>query len=136
VLKIGSHRKTYVFGAMCIDGRQLFRQTEAINGEAFIRFLKAIKRKFGKTVLFLDRAPWHIAEPVEKYFAKNRNWILPVWFPRCSPEFNPVEECWRQSKDSVLGNTVYATFEELKHEISEYLRTKRFRLKIIKYLCQ
>lgn len=136
VLKTGSHRRTCVFGAMSIDGRQLFRQTEAINSEAFIRFLKTIKRKFGKSVLFLDRAPWHIAERVEKYLAKNRSWILPIWLPKCSPEFNPIEECWRQSKDSVLGNTIYPTFEELKHEISGYLRTKRFKLDVIKYVCQ
>ncbi len=114
----------------------MFRQTEAINSETFIHFLKAIKQKFGKTLLFLDRAPWHIADAVEEYFARNRKWIQPVWLPKCSPDLNPVEECWRQSKDSVLGNTVYPTFDELKHEISKYLRTKRFKLDIIKYVCQ
>ncbi len=141
VLKTGSHRKTCVFGALSLDGRQLFRQTQEIDHQEFIRFLNTLKRKFKKILLFIDRAPWHGfgqrgAEEVKHYFAKNKKCIMVVHFPKVSPEFNPVEECWRQTKDSVLGSTFYPTFEEMKAALAQHLRTKRFKLNMAKYLCQ
>lgn len=140
-LKTGSHRKTCVFGAIGMDGRQLFRQTKDIDHLEFIRFLNALKRKFKKFLLFIDRAPWHGfgrrgAEEVKQYFAKNKKCIAVVYFPKVSPELNPVEECWRQTKDSVLGSMFYPTFEEMKAALTQHLRTKRFKLDMVKYLCQ
>lgn len=141
VLKTGSHRKTCVFGALSSDGRQLFRQAKEIDHLEFVRFLNALKRKFKKLLLFIDRAPWHGfgrrgAEEVKRYFAKNRKHVKVVYFPKVSPELNPVEECWRQTKDSVLGSTFYLTFEEMKAALTQHLRTKRFKLNMVKYLCR
>lgn len=136
VLVTGSHRKTYVFGAVSSDGRQMFRQTENINGFEFVKYLKALKRKFKKFVLFIDRAPWHRSNVVKEFFESNKDSLHLVYLPKGSPEFNPVEECWRQSKDSVVGHTLPPSFKDLKHEIAEYLRTNRFKLDVVKYLCQ
>jgi transposase len=136
VVKTGSHRKTFLFGALCSDGRQMFRQAEGIGSQEFVRFLKALKRKFKSFLLFLDGAPGHRGKAVEDFLEKNRDCIVPVYFPKRSPEFNPLEECWKQGKNSILGNRVPASFEQLKREISKYYRTKRFKLDITKYLCQ
>ena len=50
-----------------------------------------------------------------------------------SPEFNAVEECWRQGKYYILSN-YYSNFKNLKYTITRYYRTKRFQLDITKYL--
>ena len=50
-----------------------------------------------------------------------------------SPEFNAVEECWRQGKYHILS-TYYPLFDFLKDTISYYYRTTRFNLDIVKYL--
>jgi transposase len=136
VLKTGSHKKTFLFGALCSDGRQMFRQAEGINGEEFVRYLKALKRKFKSFLLFLDRAPAHNGKTVEDFLEKNRDCIVPVYFPKGSPEFNPLEECWKQGKNSILGNRIPSSFGQLKKEISKYYRTRRFKLDVTKYLCQ
>ena len=45
------------------------------------------------------------------------------YFPVGSPEFNAVEECWRQGKYNVLSN-YYSSFSHLKQVISQYYRTR------------
>lgn len=137
VITTGSHRKTCLFGALSLDGRQLFRQYDVINRETFIRFLEEMKRKFKCFLLFMDKAPWHKKNKKTKgYLEKNKDCIKIMWFPTASPDLNPVEECWRQSDKDVLGNTIHPTFNDMTSEISKYLRTKRFKLDMIKYLCQ
>jgi hypothetical protein len=54
VLTTGSHKRTCLFGALSIDGRQLFRQRDNIDGENFLAYLEELKRKFAPMLLFLD----------------------------------------------------------------------------------
>ena len=53
------------------------------------------------------------------------------FFPVGSPEFNAVEECWRQGKYNVLSN-YYSSFSQLKQAISQYYRIRKFNLDIKK----
>jgi hypothetical protein len=55
----GSHQKTCVFGTLTIYGKQLFRQYKTFDQHTFISYLRELKRKFHKLILFLDRAPQH-----------------------------------------------------------------------------
>jgi transposase len=55
------------------------------------------------------------------------------YFPVGSPEFNAVEECWRQGKYNILSN-YYSSFSQLKQIISRYHRTIRLKLDVKKYL--
>jgi len=135
VMTTGSHRRTCLFGVISLDGKQLFRQHDAINGESFLTYMTELKRRFGAFLLFLDKsAPHHRNEHVRRWLQKNRDSVKVRWFPTARPELNPVEECWRQSKDIIQANRIYPTFEAMKKEISKTLRTKRFRLNIVKYL--
>jgi DDE superfamily endonuclease len=61
VTMTGSHQRTYLFGALCIDGRQLFRQYDTFDRYTFLDYLKELQNKFHKVILFLDRAPQHYA---------------------------------------------------------------------------
>jgi hypothetical protein len=57
-----------------------------------------------------------------------------IYFPKGSPELSAVEECWRQGKDDLLLSKYYPGFAKLKTAITDYYRTKRFKLDIAKYL--
>ncbi len=46
--------------------------------------------------------------------------IIPVMFPACSPELNPVEECWNIGKEYLLGPTTPESFSKMKTGVSEY----------------
>jgi len=136
VLTTGSHRRTCLFGTVSLNGRQLFRQYHTVNGENFLAYARELKRRFGAFLLFLDKsAPHHRDEQVRRWLRKNRNSVKVRWFPTARPELNPVEECWRQTKDIIQANRIYPTFESMKKEISKTLRAKRFKLNIVEYLC-
>jgi hypothetical protein len=55
----GSHQHSCLFGAISLDGKQLFRQYNHFNEDTFYEFLKEIHHKFPRCNLFLDKAPQH-----------------------------------------------------------------------------
>lgn len=130
----GSHRHSVLYGALSLDGRQLFRQYDDFDGESFFDYLKLIHLKFGRCLLFLDKATQHQTEEVLSYFERNEETLVPVWEPTASPEFMPLEEAWHISKDDLLVLASYPSFDEFRQRIGEYFRTKRFRLDIANYL--
>lgn len=135
VITTGSHKKVLLSGSVALDGSTLFRSYEGIASREFISYLNALKRKYGKFALFYDGAPWHRSEKVKRFLKRNRRRIKPVMFPACSPELNPVEECWNIGKEDILGSTVPESFDKMRKGVSEYYRTKKFHLNIINYIC-
>ena len=86
VLTSGSHQKTCVFGALCIDGRQFFRQYSTFNQDMFLRYLKELQRKFRKLILFLDRAAQHYrSSKVRKHLEGRKGVIRVEYLPKGSP---------------------------------------------------
>ena len=72
ILVNGSHQKTIIFGALTHDGRQLFRQYEKFDQYCFfLDYLKELHRKFGKILVYVDRAPQHRSKLVQKYLDEN-----------------------------------------------------------------
>jgi ATP sulfurylase len=77
VTVIGSHQKTCVFGTLTIDGKQLFRQYKTFDQYSFISYLRELKRKFHKLILFLDRAPQHCrSRRVKAYLERNSDAMI------------------------------------------------------------
>ncbi len=137
LLTTGSHRSVSWFGALADDGTQLFRHYDWADSDAFLDYIKHLTRKYPKMILFLDKATYHAKEKrVKRFFRKHRKTIRVRWFPSGFPEANPMEECWRQGKDDVLGSVFHDSFNDFKEASSKYYRTKRFRLNLYKYLCQ
>lgn len=135
VTMTGSHQRTCVFGALCIDGRQFFRQYDSFNQYTFLEYLIRLQKSFGKLILFIDRArQHHHSKIVRGYIEERKNVLKVIYFPKGSSEFNAVEECWRQGKYDLLVSKYYPRFTDLKKSITEYYRTKRFNLDIVKYL--
>jgi len=135
VVTTGSHQKVCVFGTLTIDGRQLFRQYDVFNQYTFLKYLKELQRKFRKLLLFIDRAAQHRSSiMIRKHLEENKGVIKVEYLPTGSPDYNAVEECWRQGKDDLLVSKYYPKFPNLKSAIANYYRTKRFKLDITKYL--
>ncbi len=129
----GSHNKTIIFGVISNDGKQLFRQYDRFDSDSFITYLEEVKKKFKKFIIFVDRATQHRSKVVQEYLQRNEDRMKIEYFPVGSPEFNAVEECWKQGKYNILSN-YYSSFSHLKQVISQYYRTTRFNLNIKKYL--
>lgn len=84
--------------------------------------------------MITDRARQHRAKKVQKYLEENNDSIRIMYLPKGSPEFNAVEECWRQGKYDLLVSKYYPRFADLKSAIARYYRTRRFGLDIVRYL--
>ena len=101
----------------------------------FVDYLKHVQKRFGKIVIFVDRATPHCSKITRKFLDSNKDTIrLEYFFPVGSPEFNAVEECWRQEGKYYILSTYYPLFDFLKDTILYYYRITRFNLDIVKYL--
>jgi transposase len=129
----GSRKKTIVFGCLSLDGKQLFRQYDKFDSNTFVDYLKQVQKRFGKYIIFVDRATPHCSKITRRFLDSNKHTIRLEYFPVGSPEFNAVEECWREGKYYILS-TCYPLFDFRKDTISYYYRTTRFNLDIVKYL--
>jgi transposase len=138
IIQIGSKQKSYVFGSLSESGQQLFRQYPKCNQNYFLQYVKELKRKFSKMILYLDRAPWHkTSRKISQYLKKHQKEIIVKWLPPKWPELNPVEECWKQGKNhNRLGLKFHPTFPDFRKAITTYYKTHRFRLNLFRYLCR
>ncbi len=129
-----SHRHSCLFGAMSLEGRQIFLQYDKFNEKTFLDFLKAIHLKFPNCYLFMDKAsPHYKSRKVKDYFEDNKDTLIPIYLPTASSEFMIMEGVWNIAKRDLLVLKHYSSFEDFK-KISMYFRTKRFDLDMKNYL--
>jgi transposase len=120
---------------LSLEGKQLFRQYDRFNGDAFLKFLKTIHSRFPKCHLFMDKAsPHYRSKRVIKYLEENKDTLVPLYLPTASPEFMVMEEVWSMAKNDLLVSSYYPSFADFKNRISRYFRTKRSNLNMRNHL--
>lgn len=63
-----------MFGAISLEGKQLFRMYERFNKDTFYEFFKLIHYKFPKGYLYLDKVSQHHKScKVKKYFQEHKD---------------------------------------------------------------
>ena len=131
----GSHKHSCLFGAINMEGKQLFRHYDKFNGDTFLDFLKMIHHKFPRCYIFMDKAsPHYRSRKVREYFDKHKDTLIPVYLPTASPEFMVMEEVWNMAKRDLLVLKYYPSFSAFIYKVSCYFRTKRFNLNMRNYL--
>jgi len=130
----GSFQKTSVYGAYTLKGRFHYKFVEKQLATKTIAFFERLRKIYKKMVLFIDRATWHTAKIVDQYIAKNADSIKVVHFPRTSPDLNPVEECWRKTRNDVTSNTAFDDVSSLKNALRKEWNKQKFQHNIINYL--
>lgn len=85
---------------------------ETFTSEVTIEFLRTLQDEFGEKIhVLLDNASYFKSQQVQEFVDETK--IEVTYFPRGSPDLNPVEECWRQFK-RILGNRFYSSVEALR----------------------
>ena len=153
----GSKRKVYALGVVTKTKKQVFliiddkkpkgklgrpkkgeqrkKRKCKFNSKTTIKYLYTLKNRFGKFVLFWDKAGFHTSKDVIAYLRRNRDCIRVVSLPTAAPELNPVEECWRQGKGDISGSVIYDTYEDFKKAVMTYYKYRKFNLDVGRYLC-
>ena len=117
----GKRRGLKMFGAIEFFGGS-FQYMEAegkFNGESYINFLKQITTHYSRVILVEDGAPYHrsavVKEFAEKMKTQNRLHIYRL--PSYSPDYNPIEKLWKNTKRDATHCKFFPTFEDLRFSV-------------------
>lgn len=100
-----SNDKFCLYGALNIEtGRTITEAYPKGKSEYTKAFLSQVLDEVeGQVLLAWDRARWHTSQAVEELIGRHDR-LEAVLLPKRSPETNPVEDLWRQLKETVAAN--------------------------------
>ena len=100
--------------------------------ETILENMKLLHRSFPKMFLLLDKATWNKNNLVMNYL-ETRN-IEYMFFPTGASDINPVEECWKQTRDNITANTSHNSEKQLLNKLSSYWKKQPFKHDVLNYL--
>jgi transposase len=107
---------------------------ERQNSDSFIEFLEYLLKTYIKMVLVTDGAAWHRSRKTNEFIEDHKDRIQRIFLPTYSPEMNPTEECWKQTRRELTTNTMFNSKEEMEEELSEFFDTHKFNHSLCNYL--
>ena len=118
-------RKGYkVFGAIAYGSGRLLYQGIAgrFNAQQYQGFLQAILAQT-QAHLFLihDGAPYHTSKSTQEFFTTPADRITEHPLPSYSPDYNPIEYLWKQTKQRATHNQYCKEFIELTVSVDKAL---------------
>lgn len=131
----GSHQKTCVFGTLCMDGRQFFRQYDSFNQYTFLDYLIQMQKKFGKLILFIDRArQHHRSSMVKEYMKQGLERIHPLTVSALAEfdaeKIEPVQEQvdgkWVQKFKYIVSTPTMYEGDTGKYEVTVDAKTSEY----------
>lgn len=84
------------------------------NGQSYIEFLQQLLDHYdGKIFLIEDGAPYHHSKIVTEFKEKNSNRLSVTALPAYSPDYNPIEKLWKNTKREATHLKYFKTFADL-----------------------
>jgi transposase len=112
----GMRKTAHIFGALTVEGRPRFHYQFApvFNAQTFWEFLRLLVRRARRKIfLIIDNGSCHNLDADGKaWLAANRHRLELFRLPSYSPEFNPIEGVWKQTKKRTTHNTFFRTTDE------------------------
>jgi len=88
------------------------------SGVTYIEFLKHLLKNYpGKICLIEDGAPYHHSKLVTEFKVANKDRLTITALPAYSPDFNPIEKLWKNTKRDATHLKYFKTFEELHDSV-------------------
>ena len=133
-----SSKKLITFGALLSTGKFYYDFYIAQNSITFRNFLRnlfeTLNRK-KKYVLILDNAGFHKTQCVKNLLNEFSGWIYIEHIPPYSPELNPIETCWKVTKNAVTKSQYFKTIDEMQDALENYWTEHIFTQEFMRYLC-
>lgn len=111
----GERKTGHVFGALSIGAEFFWQFAPVFDGHTFHVFLQLLVTHYvgRKVYMVMDNGPCHwLDEAGKRWLAENADKIELHRLPPYSPEFNPVEGCWKATRRLATHNRFYNTVEE------------------------
>jgi len=118
-------RKAYkVFGLIeFFSGQAWFKGHDGrLNSETYTAFLQDVLSKVkGPIILIQDGAKYHTSAFCKAFFKLNQHRLLVVQLPAYSPDYNPIEQLWKNIKEKGIHMVYFPTFEALTQKVQEMM---------------
>ena len=99
----------------------ILKHTEAagkFNGLTYIEFLKQLLAHYdGKIFLVEDGAPYHHSKIVKAFKILHADRLTITPLPAYSPDYNPIEKLWKNTKRDATHLKYFKTFEDLHDSV-------------------
>lgn len=106
--------------------RQLQQAAEdsgRFNGTGYVAFLQHLLTQFdGPIILIEDGAPYHRSREVKQFQAAHAQRLAIEPLPAFSPEYNPIEKLWRNTKKEATHLKYFKTFDALRASVLRVFR--------------
>lgn len=118
----GKRKGLKMFGAIeFFKGSFHYMETEEkFNGESYTEFLKQIMSHYTCPVILIeDGAPYHGGAIVNEYTGKMKEQgRLTIYrLPSYSPDYNPIEKLWKNTKRDSTHCKFFPTFDDLRSSV-------------------
>ena len=88
------------------------------NGETYVEFLKQIIQTSSSPIILVeDGAPYHGSQFVKEFVESHSEQISIERLPSFSPDFNPIEKLWKNTKKEATHCKYFETFEKLRESV-------------------
>lgn len=118
--------KVSIAGAVSQETGALFVVTASkFNAVSFKRFLQKFlknktRRKKKKVLLVLDNARYHKAKELKEYLEQVKDRLELLFLPPYSPDLNPIEMVWRETRRDVTNNRYFTSLIQQKQKLLKY----------------
>ena len=111
------------------------------NKEGYVEFLKQVLDRFESNIILIeDGAPYHKAGLVKEFVESTQGRLTLERLPAFSPDFNPIEKLWKNTKRDATHLKYFETFEALRESVckafKKYLREASYIIRVMKKLRQ
>jgi transposase len=125
LVKTSGRRKAYkVFGAIEFFSGRLFSQgiEGRFNGHSYQDFVRYVLHQSRRHLFWIqDGARYHTCASTQQFFQEHRQRITVWQLPSYSPDYNPIEYLWRNTKKQATHNKYFAQFEQLTTAVEKTL---------------
>lgn len=94
----------------------LYELAERLNSSIFEQFISRLLAHFKKMIIVIDHSPYHVSRQMQVFYKSRNECLHVVYFPSYSPELDPVEEIWRETK-KWLAIRCWKNKDELREEL-------------------
>jgi putative transposase len=134
-----SSKKLITFGALTSSHKFYYDFYIAQNSLTFMHFLRELFKTFDqkkKYVLILDNAGFHKTQCVKNLIAEYAPRIRVEHIPPYSPELNPIETCWKVTKNNVTKSQYFPNIDDMQEALEDFWQKHIFIQNFMRYLCR
>ena len=143
-VKTSGKRKAYkVFGAIEYFSGQLFHRgiEGKFNSESYQAFLVSVLAQTTQPVILIqDGAKYHTSKAMKEFFAQHQERLTVYRLPSYSPDYNPIEYLWRNTKKDATHNKYFEQFQEVigsvEHTLNKFAHDATAVFRVFGQYCQ